>query len=122
MNPTNPKDYHASHKPIIWSLFAAGGTVTALLLPALIALIALAVPMGLLSADLFSYARIQDLIANPWVKLTIFGIIFLSLWHAAHRMRCTMHDFGVRADGLVIVIFYGTALVMSVILAVALIK
>jgi fumarate reductase subunit D len=121
MNSTKQKDYHASHKPIIWSLFAAGGTVTALLWPALIVLISLAVPMDLLSADLFSYTRIQDLISNPLVKLTIFGIIFLSLWYAAHRMRCTLHDFGVRADGLVIVIFYGTAFVMSMILAVALI-
>jgi len=31
-----------SNKPIIWSLFAAGGTVTALLTPVLILLFALA--------------------------------------------------------------------------------
>jgi len=120
MNSTNQKNYHASHKPVIWSLFAAGGTVTALLLPALIMLMALAVPLGLMSADLFSYARIQDLLSNPLVKLAVFGIIFLSLWHAAHRMRCTMHDFGVRADGVVAILFYGVASVMSLILAVAL--
>ena len=121
MTSSKPKTYKASHKPIIWSLFAAGGTVTALLLPALIVLIALAVPMGLLSAETFSYTRVVDLLSNPLVKLAIFGIIFLSLWHAAHRMRCTMHDFGIRADGLVIFLFYGTALIMSIVLAIALI-
>jgi len=121
MSHINKNNYKASHKPIIWSLFAAGGTVTALLLSALILLIALAVPMGFISADMFHYDRIQQLLSNPLVRLVVFGIIFLSLWHAAHRMRCTMHDFGIRADGLVAVVFYGLALIMSIVLAIALI-
>ncbi len=33
-------------------------------------------------------------------------MIFLSLWHAAHRLRITMHDFGVRADTLVAIVVY----------------
>lgn len=109
-----------SNKPIIWSLFAAGGTVTALLTPVLVLLIALAVPLGLLPAEMFSYARMQILLESPLVRLIVFGILFLSLWHAAHRMRITVHDFGLRSDGPAAVVFYGVAAVGTVFLAIAL--
>ena len=110
-----------SNKPVIWSLFAAGGTVTALLTPVLILLFALAVPLGLLSPESFSYTRIQLLLESPFTRLIVFGVLFLSLWHSAHRMRITVHDFGLRADGLAALIFYGMAAIATVVLGVALI-
>jgi len=113
--------HKVSNKPIIWSLFAAGGTLTALLMPALIVLVALAVPLGFLPAELFSYARIHELLAGPIVKLIVFGVVFLSLWHAAHRMRITVHDLGLRADSFAVFVFYGIAAVASVFLALAII-
>jgi len=110
-----------SNKPIIWSLFAAGGTVTALLTPVLVLLFALAVPLGLLPAEMFSYARMESLLASPWIRLVVFGILFLSLWHTAHRMRITVHDFGLRSDGAAVFVFYGLAAIATIVLAVALI-
>ena len=110
----------ASHKPIVWSLFAAGGTVTALLTPVLVLLISLAVPLGLLPQALFSYARIQAMLANPLIKLIVFFVLFLSLWHAAHRLRITLHDFGLRADGFAAICLYGIAALASVLLGYAL--
>lgn len=106
-----------SNKPIIWSLFAAGGTVTALLTPVLVALFALVVPMGLLPEDLFSYARIHTMLESPLIRLIMFVVISLSLWHTAHRMRITVHDFGLRADGIAIFLFYGIAAVAMFFLA-----
>jgi len=110
-----------SNKPIIWSLFAAGGTVTALLTPVLVLIFALAVPFGLLSPELFSYVRIHILLENPLIRAIIFVVLFLSLWHSAHRMRITLHDFGLRADGLAAFLFYGIAAIASIFLAIALI-
>jgi len=110
-----------SNKPIIWSLFAAGGTVTALLTPVLILLFALAVPLGLLSAETFSYIRIQSMLENPFIRLVVFGVLFLSLWHSAHRMRITVHDFGLRSDGLAVLIFYGIAAIATILLGFSLI-
>ena len=109
-----------SNKPIIWSLFAAGGTVTALLTPVLVLLFALAVPLGLLPAEMFSYARLESLLASPLIKFIVFAVLFLSLWHAAHRMRITVHDFGLRADGVAGFIFYTVAAAATVVLAIAL--
>ena len=110
-----------SNKPIIWSLFAAGGTITALLTPVLVLLFALAVPLGLLAPEALSYTQLQSMLENPFIRLIVFGVLFLSLWHSAHRMRITVHDFGLRSDGVAVFIFYGLAAVATVFLAIALI-
>jgi fumarate reductase subunit D len=96
-----------SNKPIFWGLFAAGGTVTAFVTPAL-ALVTLFAAFGA-GMDMFTYESIHAF-AGWWLgKLIIFGVILLSLWHAAHRLRVTVHDFGNRADTLVAYIVYGLA-------------
>ncbi|HRD48764.1 MAG: fumarate reductase subunit D [Candidatus Competibacter sp.] len=96
-----------SNKPIFWGLFAAGGTVTAFVTPALV-LVTLFAAMKF-SPDMFTYENIHAFAAHWLGKLIIFGVILLSLWHAAHRLRVTLHDFGVRADGAVAVIVYAIA-------------
>jgi fumarate reductase subunit D len=96
-----------SNKPIFWSLFAAGGTVTAFVTPALV-LVTLFAAFGA-GMDMFTYESIHAF-AGWWLgKLIIFGVILVSLWHAAHRLRVTVHDFGVRADTLVAYVVYGIA-------------
>ena len=96
-----------SNKPIFWGLFAAGGTVTAFVTPAL-ALITLFAAFGA-NMGMFDYASIHGF-ASWWLgKLIIFGIILVSLWHAAHRLRVTVHDFGVRADKQVAIVVYSLA-------------
>lgn len=97
-----------SNKPIVWGPFAAGGTLTAFLTPALVVVTLLA---GLGHApDLLAYDRLQAL-AGHWVaKVAIAGVVFLSLWSAAHRLRITCYDLGIRADTLVATIVYAVAL------------
>ena len=85
-----------ARKSVVWGLFAAGGTVSAFLFPAVIALFLLValgyVPPGLEFDSLHAFA-------SHWVgKAVMFLVIFLSLWHAAHRLRVVFHDFGVRRD------------------------
>ncbi|MDH4150364.1 MAG: fumarate reductase subunit D [Betaproteobacteria bacterium] len=93
-----------SNKPIVWGLFAAGGTVTAFITPVLVLLTLL--PVVGVMPELLVYDNLHAF-AGHWVgKLLLFGVIFLVLWHAAHRLRITLHDFGVRADSAVAVIVY----------------
>jgi len=77
--------------------------------PVLILITCLAVPLGLLPADILSYERLLDLMQHPLSKLVTFAVLFLIIWHAAHRMRITAHDFGIRNDTLVMFICYGIA-------------
>jgi len=93
-----------SNKPIVWAPFAAGGTLTAFLTPVLILLTLLAglghVPEAL------SYDALRA-IAGHWLgKLAFVAVIFLSLWSAAHRLRITLYDLGVRADTAVATVVY----------------
>ena len=93
-----------SNKPIVWSLFAAGGTLAAFLAPVLVLLfllVALGHAPGLLGHD-----RLHALAAHWPGKIFLLAVIVLFLWHAAHRLRISMHDFGLRQDFLVAVVVY----------------
>lgn len=96
-----------SNKPIFWGPFAAGGTITAFVTPVLIVLTLMAA-LGH-TPDMLSYDKLHGFAAHWLGKLIIFGFLALSLWHSAHRLRVTLHDFGVRADGLVAVAVYAIA-------------
>ena len=95
-----------SNKPIVWGPFAAGGTLTAFLTPVLVALTLLQ-PKGL------SYESMHAFAVHPAGKLALAGAIFLSLWSAAHRLRITLYDLGVRADASVAAILYAATLVCT---------
>jgi fumarate reductase subunit D len=96
-----------SNKPAIWGPFAAGGTLTAFITPALAALLLFAafgrVPEAL------GYERLHALASHPMGALAIFVVVTLSLWTSAHRIRITFYDLGVRADTLVAWAIYALA-------------
>lgn len=99
----------ASHKPIFWALFAAGGTLSALLAPVLIFLTGFAVPLGLIDSEALDFDRVSGALATLPIALTMLVIIVLFLWHAAHRLRVTAHDLGWFPDSTAISLFYGLA-------------
>ncbi len=109
-----------SHKPVVWFPFAAGGTVIAFFIPVIVVLTFLAalghVPAGL------SYERMHAFASSGLGKLIIFGVVALSLWSSAHRLRCTCYDFGLRADTLAASVLYIAAIAGSVLSAVYLLK
>ena len=96
-----------SNKPVIWGLFAAGGTIAAFVAPVL-AYLTLMAAYGDPPAAM-SYENIQAFAANWLGKLALFGIISLMLWFAAHRMHTALHGLGLRADMAVAVIGYAIA-------------
>jgi fumarate reductase subunit D len=97
-----------SNKPIVWGPFAAGGTLTAFITPALI-LLTLLVALGH-APDLLAYDRLHAFAGHWLAKLAVAAVVFLSLWSAAHRLRITCYDLGIRADTLVAMIVYAGAI------------
>ena len=85
-----------SNKPIVWLPFAAGGMLAALLLPALM-LVLLADGLGLFAPTALGHARVLAFVGHPLVALGLFVGLTLVIWHAAHRLRMTVQDLGVRA-------------------------
>ena len=111
-----------SNKPVIWGLFAAGGTVAAFVVPALVLITCFAIPLGWLAPEALSYERLFALLQNPLVKLVVFGVLFLTVWHAAHRMRITAHDLGIRNDTIVMAVCYGIAALGTLLMIVSLVR
>ena len=97
-----------SNKPIVWGPFAAGGTLTAFLTPALV-LVTLLAALGFVP-EILSYERLHAVAAHWLAEVAIAGVVFLSLWSAAHRLRITCYDLGIRADTLVATLVYAVAL------------
>ena len=111
-----------STKPLIWVVFAAGGTLAAFVLPAIIFSLTLGVALGWIPLEALSYERAVASAQSPLAKLAAFPVIVLILWHAAHRLRITAHDLGIYADGLVMFICYGIAALGTIVTFVALLS
>ncbi len=95
---------------------------SAFVTPVMIFITGIAVPLGLLSEGTLAYDRILALAQNPIGKLTLFVVIFLPLWHAAHRLRMTLHDLGVPGGAAAMYTCYGLATLGSIVAAVSLLR
>ena len=99
-----------SNAPIFWSLFGAGGMLSALIGPALVFVTGIAVPLGfLLGTDAMSYPRMIHFAGNWAGKGFVFAVIALFLWHATHRIFHSLHDLGIRTGPLATTLCYGGA-------------
>jgi fumarate reductase subunit D len=109
--------------PFWWSLFAAGGTVAALFVPIHILIHGIALPAGLVPESAVSYERMRALLQSPWVRLYLFVLITLPLYHWAHRFHYLLEDLGLhRGKGVIAVLCYGAAVVVTLVTAWALIR
>ena len=112
----------ATGETVLWSLFAAGGVVAALVIPGLILVTGIALPF--VSAEMFvGVPGLEAALKSPdrpllfqmafsWLgKLVLFVAISLPLFHCAHRIVHTSKDIGLKAlYGPIRVICYGGAL------------
>ena len=100
-------------EPFWWTLFGAGGAISALFLPALLFFTGLAFPLGWVKAPTHEYML---MISSGWYsRAFVFLIIALSLFHWAHRFRFTLYE-GLQLHHfnlLIAVLCYGTALFFS---------
>ena len=98
-----------SNEPFLWLLFSAGGVVAAFLIPVHLFLFGLAFPLGWLAPP--SYESVLALVRLPLVRIYLFVLCALPLFHWAHRFRYTLYD-GLQIKHLNEVIFalcYGGA-------------
>jgi len=96
--------------PLLWFLFSMGGTVAAFLIPVHLFLFGLALPLGWVRGP--SYNALLGLVRHPLVRLYLFVLISLPLFHWAHRFRYTLYD-GLKLKHLtelIAVLCYGSAL------------
>ena len=99
-----------SSEPLFWALFSAGGVITALLMPALIIVTGFVVP-----AEEIEFSQLEDVFDNVLMRFVVLSVAFFTFFHAAHRIRHTLKDLGLRVAPLpVAIISYGAALIGTV--------
>ena len=99
-----------SNEPLFWSLFSAGGVVTAFIIPVAIVLTGIVVPAGWIEAE-----GLRELVAQPVTRWFLFVLITLALFHWAHRFRYAIADLGLRKlAGILGIVCYGTAIVGTI--------
>src|SRR6516165_3160472 len=108
-----------SNKPLLWLPFAAGGLVAALIIPVLILITGILMPPAMLPLP---YEKIAAFAHNPLGKLILFGAVALPAWHAAHRLRMTAHELGLGGGSVVEAVCYGSAGVLILAAAAALLR
>jgi succinate dehydrogenase subunit D len=118
-----PSGPQARAESFAWALFSAGGFVAAVLIPVHVAILGIAYAAGWLPHDALSYQRVHHLVGLPLVRLYLWGIISLPLFHWAHRFRFAIHhQFGIHWRKLVALACYGTAMAGTVLSAVILLR
>ena len=82
-----------SDEPIYWLLFGAGGMTLAIVFPAiLLVLLAAGFASPTVDSGLLSFAQVKGLLGNWFMALCLMGTVFLTIWHACHRIyqRCPL--------------------------------
>jgi fumarate reductase subunit D len=107
-----------SHEPIFWSLFGAGGVLSALVAPILILITGIIAPIGVwMPPEALEYSRVLGF-AQHWLgKALILAVISLFLFHAVHRIYHGLHDLGVHAGTGAMAAAYGSATIATLIAA-----
>jgi len=100
-----------SNEPIFWSLFGAGGVLSALAAPVLIFITGIITPVGLwMPQQALAYSRVLGFAQHWFGKLLVLAVISLFLFHAVHRIYHGLHDVGVHGGPAGMAICYGSAL------------
>ena len=98
--------------PFWWGLFAVGGVVAAFLVPVHLFLHSLAIPLGWISPG---HGVMLALVGHPLIKIYLFVLIALPLYHWAHRFRFILEDVGLHSfRAPIAVLCYGAAVVGTV--------
>ena len=77
-------------EPFFWTLFSMGGVVAAFFIPVHLFLFGLAFPLGWLTPP--SYESLGAIARHPLVRLYLFVLCSLPLFHWAHRFKYTLYD------------------------------
>jgi fumarate reductase subunit D len=105
----------STSETVLWSLFAAGGVVAAMLTPALILITGIALPFVDIGFVTFlkppTYGGLHQLAASILGRLVLFIAVSLPLFHCANRLFHTTKDLGIHsARGLIALVCYGGAI------------
>ncbi len=112
-----------SNEAFWWTLFSAGGVMTALFIPAIIVATGFLLPTADSAVAAERFEHVYSAAAGWPVRVVLFVVLGLSFFHCAHRIRHTLMDLGLRhIVGLLMLVSYGGASVGTLAAAILLWK
>ena len=110
-----------TNEPVVWSLFGAGGVLSAMAGPMLILITCVLVPLGiLLPTETLGYERVLGFVRWWPGALAILAVVSLFMFHAMHRLCHSLHDFGFHTGRGAQLVCYGFAALITIICALVL--
>ena len=110
-------------EPLIWFLFGQGIMIGTMLLTGWIAIVGLAIPLGLVDASALSYTRASELGGHLIGRIVLAALCILPLWKGAHHMRHMLIDSGgAERDATLAPLLYLIASAGSVLAVVAVVR
>jgi succinate dehydrogenase subunit D len=110
-------------EPVIWLLFGQGIMIGTMLLTAYLAIVGLAIPLGIVPAEALSYDRALHLGASLIGRVVLFALIALPMWKGAHHVRHLSLDMsGLSRDVVVAPLLYGLALFGNALAVIAVVR
>ena len=82
-----------------WSLFSAGGVMAAIFMPALVLVTGFLLPFREGAEAGAGYEHVHGIVSFWLMRLVLFGVLALTLFHCAHRIRHILLDLGLRGLG-----------------------
>lgn len=110
-------------EPLVWLLFGGGIMVGTMLMTAWVAVVGLAMPLGLVPDGALAYDRAHALAASLPGRVMIVLLVALPLWKGAHHTRHLLIDAGGGdRDAAVAPVLYAIAAVGSLLAIVAAVR
>ncbi|MHC4989949.1 MAG: fumarate reductase subunit FrdD [Planctomycetota bacterium] len=106
-----------------WSLFSAGGVMSALFMPVLIVTTGMILPFMAGDDAAGSFEQLQRVTSFWLFRIVLFGIVLLSCFHCAHRIRHILIDLGLRNAAPILSLgCYGGAVVGALVAGLLLVR
>lgn len=105
-----------------WFLFSGGGVLSGMFIPVFIVLTGFVLPF-VIAGDAARVERLRGLVGWWPVRVVLAGVLTLTFFHCAHRVRHVFMDFGMHAaSGALAVVWYGAALAGTIATVVVLMR
>lgn len=101
-----------TNESVMWAIFAGGGQLAVVTMPALVVVFGLLIPFGVFGDAGQTYAALSGALTHPAISFAVCAALGIILWHCCHRGYHALHDLGLHPPEIVRAAIYGIAILI----------